>query len=160
MRREVPIGPADALCKAHDVIAQCVLVGTHHAVQHVVQVLGRGSVADEEEPRLPAHRPVWLGVSHHLKGLGLLAGRRTAHHAGNVRGSALPGLLDAVRLGATHPALQCVIFVEERERERGGGGRREGGREEGRKGREGREGGRGRKEGERMVNFSFFKSKS
>ena len=66
---EVPVGSLDALCDAHDVVVVAVRARAHHILQHELQVVGRGGVADEEEARAVVHVPVRHRLTHDLKRL-------------------------------------------------------------------------------------------
>ena len=66
---EVPVGSLHALRQLHDVVAVAVMTGSHHVVQHELEVLGRLGVPDEEEAGLSAHRPERHRLAHDLERL-------------------------------------------------------------------------------------------
>ena len=70
--REVPVGSLDIFGQTHDVVGMAVPSSPNHAVQHELQVAGRGGIADEEQAGFPRQGPKGHGLAHNLEWLGLL----------------------------------------------------------------------------------------
>ena len=68
----VPVRGSCTFRQAHDVVIVFVVVLAHHPVQHIVEVIGRGGVGDEEKAGFTAQTPERhrLADDFHLLGLG------------------------------------------------------------------------------------------